>query len=155
SGTLGQFIPAIPFGSFIGRALDANHAATVLGLQQIAQNDTYRTNVGVVEASGQPVTVLISAFDAGGNKLLDFPLDLKGGEQRQLNSFLAQNKISLSDGRLEVKVTSGDGKVTAYASVVDNKSGDPLLVSGVPLGQNSFDHYVLPGVADLNTGVAA
>jgi uncharacterized repeat protein (TIGR01451 family) len=155
AGTLGQFIPAIPFGSFIGRALDANHAATVLGLQQIAQNDAYRTNVGVVEASGQPVTVLISAFDAKGNKLLDFPLELKGGEQRQLNSFLAQNKISLSDGRLEVKVASGDGKVTAYASVVDNKSGDPLFISGVPLGQSSFDHFVLPGVADLNTGTAA
>jgi hypothetical protein len=155
AGTLGQFIPAIPFGNFIGRALDANHAATVLGLQQIAQNDAYRTNVGVVEASGQPVTVLISAFDAKGNKLLDFPLELKGGEQRQLNSFLAQNKISLSDGRLEVKVASGDGKVTAYASVVDNKSGDPLFISGVPLGQNSFDHFVLPGVADLNTGTAA
>ncbi len=155
AGTLGQFIPAIPFGSFVGRAVDASHAATVLGLQQIAQNDAYRTNVGVVEASGQPASVMISAFDASGNKLLDFPLDLKGGEQRQLNSFLAQNKISLSDGRLEVKVTSGDGKITAYASVVDNKSGDPLLVSGVPLGQNSFDHFVLPGVADLNTGFAA
>jgi hypothetical protein len=98
---------------------------------------------------------MISAFDSKGTRLLDFPLDLKGGEQRQLNSFLAQNKISLSDGRLEVKVTAGDGKVTAYASVVDNKSGDPLLVSGVPLGQNSFDHFVLPGVADLNTGFAA
>jgi uncharacterized repeat protein (TIGR01451 family) len=155
AGTLGQFIPAIPFGNFVGRAVDASHAATVLGLQQVAQNAAYRTNVGVVEASGQPVSVLISAFDASGNKLLDFPLDLKGGEQRQLNSFLAQNKISLSDGRLEVKVTSGDGKVTAYASVVDNKSGDPLFISGEPLGQNTFDHFVLPGVADLNTGFAA
>src|SRR5205085_2326581 len=71
------------------------------------------------------------------------------------NGFLAQNHISLTDGRLEVKVTGGEGKITTYASVVDNKSGDPLLVSGVPLGQNAFDHFVLPGVADLNTGAAA
>jgi uncharacterized repeat protein (TIGR01451 family) len=154
-GTLGQFIPALPFSGFVGRALDSAHVATVLGLQQIAQNDFFRTNVGVVEAAGQPVSVLISVFDSSGAKLLDFPLDLKGSEQRQLNSFLAQNRISLSDGRVEVKVTSGEGKVTAYASVVDNKSGDPLLVSGVPLGQNAFDHFVLAGVADLNTGFAA
>ncbi|HEY8183201.1 MAG TPA: hypothetical protein VII32_13255, partial [Thermoanaerobaculia bacterium] len=154
-GTLGQFIPALPFSGFVGRALDNAHAATVLGLQQIAQNNDFRTNLGVVEASGQPVSVLVSAFDSNGSKLLDFPLDLKGGQQVQLNSFLAQNKISLADGRFEVKVTNGEGKVTAYASVVDNKSGDPLLVSGVPLGQNAFDHFVLPGVADLNTGVAA
>lgn len=154
-GTLGQFIPALPFSGFVGRALDSAHAATVLGLQQIAQNNDFRTNLGVVEASGQPVSVLVSAFDSNGSKLLDFPLDLKGGQQVQLNSFLAQNKISLADGRFEVKVTSGEGKVTAYASVVDNKSGDPLLVSGVPLGQNAFDHFVLPGVADLNTGAAA
>ncbi|MDQ6800978.1 MAG: hypothetical protein M3041_09095 [Acidobacteriota bacterium] len=154
-GTLGQFIPALPFSGFIGRALDNAHAATVLGLQQIAQNNDFRTNLGIVEASGQPVSVLVSAFDSSGTRLLDFPLDLKGNEQRQLNSFLAQNKISLSDGRFEVKVTSGEGKITTYASVIDNKSGDPLLVSGVPLGQNAFDHFVLPGVADLNTGFAA
>ena len=30
-----------------------------------------------------------------------------------------------------------------------------LLVAGVPLGQNAADHFVLPGVADLNTGTAA
>jgi uncharacterized repeat protein (TIGR01451 family) len=155
NGTLGQFIPAIPFGSFVGRALDSAHAATVLGLQQIAQSDAYRTNVGVLEASGQPASVLITAFDSNGSKLLDFPLDLKGGEQRQLNSFLAQNHIALNDGRLQVKVTGGEGKITAYASVVDNRTGDPLLISGVPLGQNASDHFVMPGVADLNTGIAA
>ncbi|PYQ48106.1 MAG: hypothetical protein DMF59_17060 [Acidobacteria bacterium] len=154
-GTLGQFIPALPFSGFIGRAVDQAHAATVLGLQQIAQNADFRTNVGVLEASGQPASVLISVFDSKGGKLLDFPLDLKGGEQRQLNSFLAQNKISLNDGRIEVKVTSGEGKISTYASVVDNHSGDPLLVSGVPLGVNAFDHFVLPGAADLNTGIAA
>jgi hypothetical protein len=154
-GTLGEFVPAIPFSNFIGKAIDSTHAATILGLQQISQTEAMRTNVGVMEASGQPASVLISVFDPTGKKLLDFPLDLRGGEQRQLNSFLSQNKITLPDGRIEVKVTGGEGKVTAYASVIDNKTGDPILVSGVPLGQNTFDHFVLPGVADLNTGTAA
>src|SRR6185369_11785465 len=88
-------------------------------------------------------------------KLKDVPLTLKGGQQMQIGSFLAAVGIpSLSDGRIEVKVTSGDGRVTAYASVVDNQSLDPLLVTGVKLGAASADHYVLPGVADINTGFA-
>jgi len=155
AGTLGEFIPAIPFSNFVGRALDSSHAATILGLQQIAQSDSMRTNLGVMEASGKPVSVLVSVFDGVGKKLLDVPLSLAGGQHAQLNSFLAQNKISLPDGRIEVQVTGGEGKITTYASVIDNKSGAPILISGVPLGQSAFDHFVLPGVADLNTPIAA
>lgn len=147
SGTLGQFIPAIPFSSFI----DKNAAA--LSLQQIAQNDAFRTNLGLVEGSGNPATVLLSVFSNSGGKLLSQSIDLKANEQKQLNAFLATNGITLADGRVEVKVTAGTGKVTAYASVVDNETGDPLLVSGVPVGAAS-NHFVLPGVAALNNGVA-
>jgi uncharacterized repeat protein (TIGR01451 family) len=154
-GTLGQFIPAIPFANFIGKAIDANKSPVILGLQQIAESSAYRTNVGVVEASGQPAEVMLSVFDGNNKKLLDFPMSLKGNEQKQFNSFLAQNKISVADGRIEAKVTGGDGKISVYASVVDNKSGDPLLVSGVALNALTTDHYVLPGVADLNVGIAS
>ena len=154
AGTLGQFIPAIPFSSFIGKAAQ-QAAASVLSLQQIAQSDQYRTNVGIVEGSGQPASVLLSVFDVSGKKLKDVPLSLKAGQQLQLGSFLASVGIpSLSDGRIEVKVTGGEGRVTAYASVVDNLSLDPLLVSGVKLGAASANNYVLPGVADINTGLA-
>jgi len=155
AGTLGEFIPAILFQNFVGKAIDSSHAATILSLQQVAQSDAMRTNFGVMEASGQPASVLISVFDSSGNKLLDFPLALAGGQHAQLNGFLAQNHISIPDGRIQAQVVGGDGKITAYASVIDNKSGDPILVSGVPLGQTSANHFVLPGVADLNTGLAA
>ena len=82
-------------------------------------------------------------------------LDLKAGEQRQLNGFLASQGITLPDGRVEVKVLSGNGRVTAYASVVDNLTNDPLLVSGVQVNQLSSDRYVMPGVADINNGLAS
>jgi uncharacterized repeat protein (TIGR01451 family) len=147
-GTLGQFIPAVAFSSFISKA-GASGFTPILGLQQIAQSDVYRTNLGVVEGGGKPASVLISAFDGKGTKLLDFPLDLAANEQKQLNGFLASNNITVPDGRLEVKVTAGDGKVTAYASVIDNDSGDPLAVNGVQLRAQGADHYVLPGVATL------
>jgi hypothetical protein len=155
SGTLGQYIPAVPFGSFIGAAA-AKRVASILSLQQIAQSAQYRTNFGIVEASGQPATVMLSIFNASGSKLKDLTFDVKPFEQLQLNSMLATNGIpSLSDGRVEAKVLSGGGKVTTYASVVDNNTQDPLLVSGVPLGTTTSKDYVLPGVADLNSPFAS
>jgi len=154
-GTLGQYIPAIPFANFIGKVASGDARAGILSLQQIAQSPSYRTNLGIVEAAGKPTSVLVSVFDAAGKNLLDIPIDLKAGEQQQLNSFLAAKNITLSDGRVEVKVTGGDGKVTAYASVVDNKTTDPLLVNGVPLVQTPARSFVLPGVADLNNGLAS
>jgi uncharacterized repeat protein (TIGR01451 family) len=148
NGTLGQYIPAIPFGSFVGKT------GSPLSLQQIAQNASYRTNLGVVEAAGATAKVGLTVFNAAGAKVYEQTLDLAANEQRQLNSFLQTNGISLDDGRVEVKVLSGDGKVTAYASVVDNATGDPLLVSGQQVGAVPANHYVLPGVAALNNGLA-
>jgi uncharacterized repeat protein (TIGR01451 family) len=152
-GTLGQYIPAIPFANFVGK-VSGDARAGILSLQQIAQSPAYRTNLGIVEAAGKAASVLVSVFDTAGKNLLSLPIDLKPGEQQQLNSFLAAKGITLTDGRVEVKVTNGDGKVTAYASVVDNKTTDPLLVSGVPLAQTPARTFVLPGVADISNGLA-
>ena len=153
NGTLGQFVPAVPFPSFIGKAAQGG-LATILSLQQIAQSNAVRTNVGIVEAQGKTANAIVSIFNATGTKLLDLPQTLAAGQQLQLNGLLAQNNITLSDGRVEVKVSGGDGKVTAYASVVDNGTGDPSLVSGVPLTQAGSAKYVLPGAANINTGFA-
>jgi hypothetical protein len=154
NGTLGQFIPAIPLSGFIAKA-GAGSTAQLLSLQQVAQSSAYRTNFGLVEGSGQPASVLVSIFSAAGTKLKDVSFDLKAGEHRQMDSFLATNGItSLADGRIQVQVVSTTGKVTAYASVVDNKTNDPLLVSGTKIGTLA-DRFTVPGVADLNTGIAS
>jgi uncharacterized repeat protein (TIGR01451 family) len=147
NGTLGQFIPGLPFASFISRT--GNAASSLLSLQQLSQSSAYRTNLGVLESSGKPASVLIRVFDDLGLNVLELPLALKGGEQRQLNAFLAEHGLTLPNGRVEVSVTGGDGKVTSYASVVDNSTGDPFLVFGVPIGGNGAQRFVVPGVADL------
>ncbi|HEY0139841.1 MAG TPA: hypothetical protein VGF48_03035 [Thermoanaerobaculia bacterium] len=154
NGTLGQFVPAVPLRGFIGRVAPGA-VPQILSLQQIAQSPQYRTNVGIVEATGKAATALLTVFSTSGTQLLSLPVQLAGGQQKQLNGILAANGItSLNDGRIEVTVTGGDGKATAYASVVDNNTNDPLLVSGVPLDGVRGSRYVLPGVADLQTGNA-
>jgi uncharacterized repeat protein (TIGR01451 family) len=150
-GTLGQFIPAVPFANFIG---SSGAAKSILALQQIAQTADYRTNLGIVEATGKSASVVVDVFDGAGSKVLSLPVNVPGGQQVQLNSFLAQKNISLSNGHVEVQVTSGEGRVTTYASVIDNRTNDPLLVSGVALGGLGASRFVVPGVADLNTGAA-
>ena len=60
---------------------------------------------------------------------------------------------ALEDGRVEVKVVGGSGKVTSYAAVVNNATGDTLVVSPATLGTAGSTKYVLPGVAELSGGV--
>ncbi|HEY0158457.1 MAG TPA: hypothetical protein VGF28_14335, partial [Thermoanaerobaculia bacterium] len=149
NGTFGQYIPAIPYANFVGR-VDALQRPTALSLQQIAQSDQYRTNLGIVEASGEPVSMIVSVFGDGGTKLVEFPLNLAGGQHTQLNGFLTAHGIgNLSDGRVEIAVTSPGGKVTAYASVLDNATNDPLLVTPVTLTETGNTKWVMPGVADI------
>jgi hypothetical protein len=149
NGTLGQFIPAIPFAQFIGSSTGA--AKSILSLQQIAQSASYRTNFGVVEGSGEPAEVLVSIFNNGNVKMGEVPISLRAGEHRQINAILAANNIALEDGRIEVEVTSATGKVTAYASVVNNGTNDPLLVFPVLKGASSADRFVIPGAAFIKT----
>jgi uncharacterized repeat protein (TIGR01451 family) len=152
TGTFGQFIPAVPFSKFIGRS-GGGAASSMLSLQQLAQNASYRTNLGIVEASGRAANVLVSAFDENGGKLFDLPVTLQAGEQKLLNGVLSANGISsLENGRIEVRVTGGDGKVTAYASVVDNVSSDPILISGTAVDAIGANRFVVPGIADFTGG---
>jgi uncharacterized repeat protein (TIGR01451 family) len=150
NGTFGQYIPAIPFANFIGSA-----GAPILSLQQIAQSDRHRTNLGIVEGSGNAASLLVKVFGNDGQKLTEFPVNLAGGEHTQLNAFLTAHGIgTLADGRVEISVTGGDGKITAYASVLDNDTNDPLLVTPVALNAAGNTKWVVPGIADLNNGIA-
>jgi len=148
NGTFGQYIPAIPFAQFIDKS-------GLISLQQIASSAAYRTNLGLLEGSGNPATVLVSVFGNDGAKLAEFTQTLAGGQHLQMNGVLAAKGLTdLADGRIEVKLTSSGGKVTAYASVLDNATNDPLLVAPVSVTTTGASKYVLPGIADLNNGIA-
>lgn len=153
NGTFGQYIPAISFSRFIAKS--STSLRNVISLQQIAHSATiltgYRTNVGVIEGAGEAAEVLISVFNAAGDKLGEIPLSLKAGEHRQFAL-----GIPVDNGRLEAEVLSSTGQITAYASVVDNLTNDPLLVFPVPTATlATATRYVLPGIADLNNPTAS
>jgi hypothetical protein len=154
TGTFGQFIPAIPFSQFIGQSTDGS-PNPIISLQQIAQSAAYRTNFGIVEGSGQPANVLVHVFNNQGTEVAPpIPLSLMPFEHVQRN-LLSDNGINLTDGRFEVEVVSPTGRVSAYASVIDNLTNDPLMVFPVLKGGESATRYVIPGVADINNGLAS
>jgi hypothetical protein len=157
AGTFGQFIAAVPFMKFASRGTGLpipgapTGDAAVMSLQQIAQSAKFRTNLGLVEGAGQPASGRIRVLDDAGTLLKELPFALQPGEHRQMNRFLeTQAGISnLEDGRIEVIVDSDTGAVTAYASVLDNVTTDPLAVMPVAASQISSTRYVIPGIAEL------
>jgi hypothetical protein len=148
AGTFGQYVPVVPFANFAAKG-------TTLSLQQIAQSAKFRTNLGLLEGSGQPAELLVRILGGNGAKLTEFLVSLKGGQHTQLNGVLAQHGVAdLENGRIEINVKDGGGKITAYASVLDNQTNDPLLVPAVPLAAAGNTRWVLPGMADLTGGAA-
>ncbi len=158
-GTFGQFIAAVPLTRFATNKVSsvpipgvpAPPVSNTLSLQHVSQSVKFRTNFGIAEGIGEPASGRIRIYDALGQKLSEVPFNLQPGEHQQLNGFLGNpgNVPTLDDGRLEVIVDSPTGAVTAYASVLDNVTTDPLAVMPVDVSKINATRYVLPGVAEL------
>jgi hypothetical protein len=156
TGTFGQYIPALPIANFLSKGSNS-----VISLQQVAQSASYRTNLGLAEGLGQAANVVVTLFDDKGMIVAQKAVPLKPFESpspQQLGAFFNGAVVgggslpNIADGRLEVSVTSDTGKVTAYASVLDNATQDPLLVFPVDPSLVSAKRFVVPGVAEFDSG---
>jgi hypothetical protein len=145
TGTYGQFIPAVAVAKFL------KAGGGSLTLTQVAQSDSFRTNIGLVEGLGANANGRLRVFGSTGSSLGEFPFTLRPFEFMQLGSFLATKGITANDARIEVVVDSPTGGVTTYASVLDSKTNDPLAVSPIQTASLSANRYVLPGMADVAT----
>lgn len=149
-GTLGQFIPALRTNQFIGSF--AQDSLSRISLQMIAASADYRTNVGFVEGTGATVQFLARLVDGNNNVLGTYNGTLPpfGHLQRSVPDLFGG--VNLTDGRVEVEVTSAGGKVSAYASVLNNKTNDPLMVFPVQPARTTAERYVVAGIAELTGG---
>lgn len=152
-GTYGQFIPAIPLEKFIG-SFNADSLSKI-SLQQVANSAAYRTNIGLVEGSGAGATAIVKLFDSNNNLLQSVERSLQPYGHEQLAFSQLFGNVTVNDGRIEVTVNSENGKASAYASVIDNATSDPLLVFPEQALRSVAKHYVVPGVAELENGVAS
>jgi hypothetical protein len=149
-GTLGQFIPALRLNQFVGN-INTDSLARI-SLQQVANNAFYRTNLGFVEGSGVPVEFRAKLLDGNGNVLQQITRTLPAYGHLQSNLTNLFGNIDLPDGRVEVETISTGGVVSAYASVLNNATNDPLMVFPVQPARTTAGRYVLAGIAEFSAG---
>ena len=88
----------------------------------------YRTNLGVAEVTGKPVTVEVTVTIPDSKVSPRLQLDLAPNELRQIGILRELGLDGVYNARISVRAVSGDGRVTAYGSVVDMLTQDPTYV---------------------------
>ena len=121
-GTYGQFVPGVT------PAESAGVADRALQILQLEQSPRLRTNIGLLETAGQPVTIEVSAIIPDSLVTPVVTYDLQPNEFRQISLAEFAGGQALYNTRVTVKVISGTGRVTAYGSAIDELKGDPTYV---------------------------
>jgi hypothetical protein len=126
SGTFGQLVPG----------MDSSEDTTLrpgrLGhLAQLEQTDLAtgrRTNLGLVNLGEDPVEVEVRFFAGDGSALGELNPQLPPFGYIQINEALAEaGAADAANVRAEIEVITVGGRVLAYASTVDNRTGDPVF----------------------------
>ena len=123
TGTYGQFIPS--------HTMEEALTPGILGtLQQLQETSQFRTNIGLVNPTVLDVEVDVELYRSSGNLLGVVSRTLEPYEMMQVNRIFDQvGSGVVESGYAVVKVQSADGAILAYASVIDNQSGDPVYVA--------------------------
>jgi hypothetical protein len=123
NGTYGQFVPGVMVSDGVGVK---DRALQVL---QAESSDRFHTNLGIVELTGNPVTVEISAYTPDSKISVSTEWNLGPNEFVQINNILGRLNIpSAYDARISLKVIAGNGKISGYGSLIDNRTQDPTYI---------------------------
>jgi PKD repeat protein len=136
SGTYGQSVPSLGTSDF----------ASTMYLTGMAVNAAYRTNLGVVNRSSSNVPMTLSLFDANGAQVATANITVPANnfQQAGLASFFPAIGTT-SYNALSLRASGGSSDaVSIYASVVDNRTQDPVYIQATP---GSFaSPMILPAV---------
>ncbi|MGV8038867.1 MAG: CARDB domain-containing protein [Thermoanaerobaculaceae bacterium] len=135
AGTYGQFVPAFPDGGAIGA--DREGRLIQLSHQPNAAAGGFRTNLGAVNAGSGTISVEIELFSSAGALLGQVPMTLRGYEYQQVDKvFERVTTTAVAGGYAVVRTSTAGGRFFAYASVIDNRTGDPVFIpaSNLPRG---------------------
>lgn len=125
-GTMGQGIPAVTVDAASRSTEDAT-------LVQLTESDRFRTNLGVVNPSSAQINVQVEALSAAGALLGVETWTVPALGLLQVNRFLRRFATGpVEDAYALVSQPTGIPFV-AYASVVENATGDPSFVSPAAL----------------------
>jgi|GEM_PF-405955 len=120
--TYGQFVPPVSTG--FANVLQGLQSGDILNAES---SSSFRTNAGLANLGGSTAKVRLIAYDAAGTErgraeVAIEPLQLV---QVPLSSFVGG---ALVNGRLHIDVLQASRGVLAYASTIDNITGDPIYL---------------------------
>jgi hypothetical protein len=126
AGTYGQMVAGVT----ADRAVGEGETGRLVQLHQSASDDSgYRTNIGLLNLSAAAVEVEIVLYSSDGTELGRLSENLAAFEHRQLNRVLREvTPSAVRNGYAVLSTASSGGRFLAYASVVDNASGDPIYI---------------------------
>jgi M6 family metalloprotease-like protein len=129
-GTYGQFIAGVTDDA----AIAYQEEATLVQLSYSADSEAgYRTNIGFVNAGATEITVEVDLRDASGNLIGNLSYTLRAFEYKQISDIFSRvTNQDVPVGVAVVRTTTEGGSFFAYASVVDNRSGDPIYIAARP-----------------------
>jgi hypothetical protein len=123
-GTFGQFIPGVSASEAVGVG------DRPLQIVQLEQSPSFRSNLGVVEVTGNPVTLDIAAYVPESKVAAHTTVTLNPGEFQQFSGIFSRMGFgsNVYNGRIAITAIGGTGRVAAYGSVIDNRTQDPTYV---------------------------
>jgi hypothetical protein len=116
-GTYGQFIPL----------MSAPSTTEPQELLHIEKSSGFRTNLGAINSGSSDQVVRFTLYDSAGRAIGSTDRTLAPLRVVQF-SLEVLTSAPILDGRVEVQVIAGDGTPAAWASVIDNITGDPIFV---------------------------
>lgn len=124
NGTYGQSVPEV-------RPAQLEKTLFVTGMQN---NSAFRTNVGLVNRGPSPVTTTLTLYSRTGSTIASKNISIAAGsfQQNALWGYFPEIQGQSHDA-LTLRITSTlDDAVSAYASVIDNVTQDPIYIQAVP-----------------------
>ncbi len=142
-GTAGQFFAALP----ANLALELGEASDLPGFDQDGTGTagTFRSNLAVVETTGNPVTYNLQIYNGAGSLVGTKAYSLGAREVGQINYVITDvTGATGTNDRVRVVVTGGTGRMIAVGSRIDNRTGDPSTIDMVAIHQSGqFEGIVL------------
>jgi CubicO group peptidase (beta-lactamase class C family) len=121
-GTFGQYLDGVGVEETVA-------ADTRVWLPQLQQNDAFRTNIGLHNTGTGEARVRVNLNDGDGSLLATAQRSVAAGGRVQLQEPFDRiaGRTDIDSGYAVVEILAGSG-VTAYASVVDNRTNDPTTI---------------------------
>lgn len=119
-GTFGQAIPGFAADNLIA-------AGDMKRILSFTENGMYRSNIGILNGTGAPMTIKWRRYIADGTMVDEAQAELPAWGNVQLNRVFS-GEAPVVGGYIDVWTETEDAAFMAYGSVLDNNTSDPTTV---------------------------